>query len=218
MHPRSAEDHVHVPTIMIRIFQQVRRKIVTIHLVRCHAHTSTLPFLHKIRRHEAYLAQIRTERRLEREEWERHLRNHRHLVWRNRTAVRLLGTSVNDIFLFFAQRVANLAGSRRTHNDALRDNGEGVVAVLLTSEICTSTQLMYDRKRCFGLVGVVSCVHRTYFACREIKLFVIHTDSSTYVLVRFICSACGVAGIFHRLTCDTIHVHGGQERWDVPTL
>lgn len=79
--------------------------------------------LDQIRRHEAYKEQIRRERQTEREKFEKHLQEHRHLVWRNRTAVRLLGTSVDDLFLFFAQRIANLAGSRRLHNDKLRANG-----------------------------------------------------------------------------------------------
>ncbi|CAM9788147.1 unnamed protein product, partial [Choristocarpus tenellus] len=47
----------------------------------------------------------------------------RHKIWRQRTAIRLLCTDVDSLFLFFAQRLANLAGSRREHNDALRQNG-----------------------------------------------------------------------------------------------
>lgn len=63
---------------------------------------------------------------IERKEHERRVREERHVVWRHKTAVRLLCTSVDSLFLFFAQRVANLAGSRRAHNDALRANGERI--------------------------------------------------------------------------------------------
>ncbi|CAN0449105.1 unnamed protein product, partial [Pylaiella littoralis] len=69
---------------------------------------------------------------LERVEHERRVREERHKVWRQHTAVRLLCTSVDSLFLFFAQRLANLAGSRRTHNDALRANG----AVKVLAALC----------------------------------------------------------------------------------
>lgn len=85
----------------------------------------------QMRRHEAYKERIRRERQLEREAFEMHLQEHRHLVWRNRTAVRLLGTSVDDLFLFFAQRLANLAGSLRLHNDRLRTNGNVLRGIYL---------------------------------------------------------------------------------------
>lgn len=66
---------------------------------------------------------LRQQQEMERVEQEKRVRFERHLVWRNRVAVRLLGTDVNGLFLFFAQRIANLAGSRRVHNDTLRENG-----------------------------------------------------------------------------------------------
>lgn len=79
----------------------------------------------QIRRQRARMEAMRRDQEAEREAHEREVQKERHLVWRNRTAVRLLGTSVDGLFLFFTQRVANLAGSRRVHNDALRRNGEG---------------------------------------------------------------------------------------------
>lgn len=67
---------------------------------------------------------MRQQWALELIEHERRMHEERHKVWRHRTSIRLLCTSVDSLFLFFAQRVANLAGSRRTHNDDLRANGE----------------------------------------------------------------------------------------------
>ena len=77
---------------------------------------------------KAALEELKRLQAIERKEHEKRVRQERHVVWRHKTAVRLLCTSVDSLFLFFAQRVANLAGSRRTHNDALRANGEGVTA------------------------------------------------------------------------------------------
>lgn len=78
----------------------------------------------QIRVHIKTQEEMRRLQALERIEHERQKREERHKVWRHRTAIRLLCTSVDSLFLFFAQRLANLAGSRRTHNDALRANGE----------------------------------------------------------------------------------------------
>lgn len=78
----------------------------------------------KIRLHIKRQEELKRQQALERIEHERRVREERHKVWRNRTSVRLLCTRVDSLFLFFAQRLANLAGSRRAHNDALRANGE----------------------------------------------------------------------------------------------
>lgn len=81
----------------------------------------------KIRSHIRKQEEMRRQQALERVEHERRVREERHKVWRHRTSIRLLCTSVESLFLFFAQRLANLAGSRRTHNDALRANGTKAV-------------------------------------------------------------------------------------------
>lgn len=78
----------------------------------------------QIRLQKAAQEELKRLQAIERKEHERKVREERHIVWRHRTAIRLLCTSVDSLFLFFAQRVANLAGSRRMHNDALRANGE----------------------------------------------------------------------------------------------
>lgn len=82
------------------------------------------PTKNKIRGHIRTQEEMKRKFAVERVEHERRMREERHKVWRHRTSIRLLCTSVDSLFLFFAQRVANLAGSRRTHNDALRSNGE----------------------------------------------------------------------------------------------
>mmetsp|Transcript_106476 Transcript_106476/g.308655 ORF Transcript_106476/g.308655 Transcript_106476/m.308655 type:complete len:559 (-) Transcript_106476:58-1734(-) len=48
-------------------------------------------------------------------------------LWKQRTAINKLGTDVGALFLFFTQRLCNLAGSRRQHNEALRANGAAQV-------------------------------------------------------------------------------------------
>ncbi|CAN0120353.1 unnamed protein product [Scytosiphon promiscuus] len=88
---------------------------------------------------------------LEKFEHEQKLRAERHKVWRHRTSIRLLGTSVDNLFLFFAQRLANLAGSRRTHNDALRANG----AVEVLAAVCRGPRKDLRRlaARALGALG-----------------------------------------------------------------
>lgn len=78
----------------------------------------------QIRRNEKTQKEMRRQQALEKIDHEQKVRKERHLVWRHRIAVRLLCTSVDSLFIFFAQRVANLAGSRRVHNDALHANGK----------------------------------------------------------------------------------------------
>ncbi|CAN0152673.1 unnamed protein product, partial [Laminaria digitata] len=85
----------------------------------------------EIRLQKAAQEELKRLQAIERKEHERKVREERHVVWRHRTAVRLLCTSVDSLFLFFTQRLANLAGSRRSHNDALRANGAiGVLAAV----------------------------------------------------------------------------------------
>jgi hypothetical protein len=52
-------------------------------------------------------------------------------VWRKTVALQRLATDPGALFLFFIQRIANMAGSRRAYNDALRANGAMVVIVAL---------------------------------------------------------------------------------------
>lgn len=96
-----------------------RGKPTTCNVLSCHAINEN-----KIRGHVRKQEEMRRQQALERIEHERAVREERHKVWRHRTSIRLLCTSMDSLFLFFAQRIANLAGSRRTHNDALRANGE----------------------------------------------------------------------------------------------
>lgn len=78
----------------------------------------------QVRLQEKDMEKLKKQHEAERQRFEWQVRWERHHVWRQRTAVRLLCMSVDSLFLFFAQRLANLAGSRRFHNDALRANGE----------------------------------------------------------------------------------------------
>ncbi|CAM9429984.1 unnamed protein product, partial [Hapterophycus canaliculatus] len=104
-----------------------------------------------IRRHIKAREELKRQHTLEKVEHERKLRAERHKVWRHRTSIRLLGTSVDNIFLFFAQRLANLAGSRRTHNDALRANG----AVEVLAAVCRGPRKDLRRlaARALGALG-----------------------------------------------------------------
>jgi len=64
---------------------------------------------------------------LQKESNNRELRALKYNAWRHATGLHLVSTDVGALFLFFAQRVANLAGSRRHYNEALRDNGAALV-------------------------------------------------------------------------------------------
>ena len=64
---------------------------------------------------------------LQKESNDRELRALKYNAWRHATGLHLVSTDVSALFLFFAQRVANLAGSRRHYNEALRDNGAALV-------------------------------------------------------------------------------------------
>jgi len=44
-------------------------------------------------------------------------------VWRQKSAAHTLGMDVSALFLYFAQRVANISGAHKSYNDALRDCG-----------------------------------------------------------------------------------------------
>ncbi|CAM9386389.1 unnamed protein product, partial [Ectocarpus sp. 8 AP-2014] len=105
----------------------------------------------EIRFHIKTQEEMRRLQALERIEHERQKREERHKVWRHRTAIRLLCTSVDSLFLFFAQRLANLAGSRRTHNDALRANG----AVEVLAAVCRGPRKDLRRlaARALGALG-----------------------------------------------------------------
>ncbi|CAM9414363.1 unnamed protein product [Discosporangium mesarthrocarpum] len=72
---------------------------------------------------EGKQAEMKRQWEAERQVIERERREERHQLWRQRTAMRLLCTDVDSLFLFFTQRVANLAGARKEHNDDLRMNG-----------------------------------------------------------------------------------------------
>lgn len=47
-------------------------------------------------------------------------RQFKHELWRQATAAQTLGLDVNALTLYFAQRLASLAGAHRTFNNALR--------------------------------------------------------------------------------------------------
>ena len=72
-------------------------------------------------------------------------------LWKNATGLSQLSTDVDALFLFFAQRVANLAGSRRHYNEALRANG----AALVLAALCRGPRMDLRRlgARALGQMG-----------------------------------------------------------------
>jgi hypothetical protein len=72
-------------------------------------------------------------------------------LWRNATGLNKVATDVNSLFLFFAQRLASLAGSRRHYNEALRANG----AALVLAAMCRGPRLDLRRfaAKALGLMG-----------------------------------------------------------------
>jgi len=71
--------------------------------------------------------------------------------WKQTTAIYSLGTDVDALFLFFCQRLVNLAGSRRHYNDALRANG----AMQVLAALCNGPRKELRRlaARALGSMG-----------------------------------------------------------------
>ena len=79
------------------------------------------------------------------------MRELKYKLWRHSTGLNKVGTDVNALFLFFAQRIANLAGARRHYNEALRSNG----AALVLAAMCRGPRLDLRRvaARALGMMG-----------------------------------------------------------------
>jgi len=65
------------------------------------------------------------EQKLQRQQkkYEEKIRNCRYENWKRSVAMQILGTDIDEIFLFFLQRLSNLAGSSVEHNNKLREYG-----------------------------------------------------------------------------------------------
>ncbi|CAM9647190.1 unnamed protein product, partial [Ectocarpus sp. 12 AP-2014] len=148
----AAEDRLAIVTNRARVLSEKLRtelRAERMHSLRLELWIAALH--DEIRFHIKTQEEMRRLQALERIEHKRQKREQRHKVWRHRTAIRLLCTSVDTLFLFFAQRLANLAGSRRTHNDALRANG----AVEVLAAVCRGPRKDLRRlaARALGALG-----------------------------------------------------------------
>ncbi|CAM9262946.1 unnamed protein product, partial [Ectocarpus fasciculatus] len=148
----AAEDRLAIVTDRARVLSEKLRtelRAERMHSLRLELWIAALH--DEIRFHIKTQEEMRRLLALERIEHERQKREERHKVWRHRTSIRLLCTSVDSLFLFFAQRLANLAGSRRTHNDALRANG----AVEVLAAVCRGPRKDLRRlaARALGALG-----------------------------------------------------------------
>jgi hypothetical protein len=79
------------------------------------------------------------------------MRELKYTLWRNSTGLNKVGTDADALFLFFAQRIANLAGARRHYNEALRSNG----AALVLAAMCRGPRQDLRRvaARALGMMG-----------------------------------------------------------------
>eukprot|EP00957_Ditylum_brightwellii_P083596 6354587-Ditylum_brightwellii.AAC.1 len=86
-----------------------------------------------------HASELKAQKRLqeqEREEFKSAIRKTQHELWRQQFAIYSVAMDVDSLFLFFAERLANLAGSRQCHNDALRANG----AIEIAAVMCRGTR------------------------------------------------------------------------------
>ena len=88
---------------------------------------------HRIQHCFKILEQKENKFGLERDEHKSAMRAMRFKEWKQYMAVTRLGLDPYSLFLFFMQRVVNLAGSSKLNNDALRENGScNILAAFLT--------------------------------------------------------------------------------------
>lgn len=82
-------------------------------------------------------------------QWKAEKRMLRLKVWENVFTLSHLCSNVDDLFEFFATRLANLAGARKSINDALRVNS----AALVCSALCLSTRPVIRKNAARALGG-----------------------------------------------------------------
>jgi len=112
-------------------------------------HSDVRHYLYEIRKREEQQRQIAEADEIEK-------RRLRFTNWQNQAALYILFTDVDNLFLFFAQRLANLAGARKMYNERLRING--AIEVLLALSKCPRQDLRTLASRAlagFGWDGFV---------------------------------------------------------------
>jgi len=83
-------------------------------------------------------------------QWKAERRELRLKIWEQMFAFARLNTDVDDLFEFFACRVANLSGARKSINDRLRENG----AALVFSAMCRSPRQLIRKYASRALAGI----------------------------------------------------------------
>jgi hypothetical protein len=91
--------------------------------------------------------EIHMRRQSESQEEEK--RRIRKRIWEQKIGVLRLSTDVDALFLFFARRLAALAGARARYNDKLRENG----AFTVLAALCQSPKLWIRRLAARALAG-----------------------------------------------------------------
>ena len=94
--------------------------------------------------------------------------------WKQTTAIYALGTDVDALFLFFMQRIVNLAGSGRVYNDALRANG--AMPILTSVAQSPRKDLRRLAARALGSMGWNGYVEQRLLGWDVIRSWKLHTD------------------------------------------
>ena len=94
--------------------------------------------------------------------------------WKQTTAIYSLGTDVDALFLFFLQRIVNLAGSGRKYNDALRDNGAMTVLAAVASS--PRKDLRRLAARALGSMGWNGYVEQRLLGWDVIRSWALHVN------------------------------------------
>ncbi|GMI08806.1 hypothetical protein TrVE_jg6426 [Triparma verrucosa] len=95
--------------------------------------------------------------------------------WKQTTAIYALGTDVDALFLFFLQRVVNLAGSGKKYNDALRENG--AMSILAAVAQSPRKDLRRLAARALGSMGWNGFVEQRLLGWDVIRSWTLHIDN-----------------------------------------
>ena len=94
--------------------------------------------------------------------------------WKQTTAIYALGTDVDTLFLFFLQRVVNLAGSGKFYNDALRANG--AMAILTAAAQGPRKDIRRLAARALGSMGWNGYTEQRLLGWDVIRGWKLHMD------------------------------------------
>ncbi|GMI11415.1 hypothetical protein TrLO_g5165 [Triparma laevis f. longispina] len=94
--------------------------------------------------------------------------------WKQTTAIYALGTDVDALFLFFLQRIVNLAGSGKKYNDALRENG--TMSILTAVAQSPRKDLRRLAARALGSMGWNGFVEQRLLGWDVLRSWALHIE------------------------------------------